>query len=119
VRSHLLPSFWKCYKRLPKRIQELADKNFVLFKGKFAAFFSRAPAKVGVYTAQMATAIGALAWERRGGYYWLWIGTHEITTNSSCGGSHSHAYSIRGHAADGRDAKAVQFVFGKAVISLF
>jgi len=30
--SYTHPSFWKCYKKLPKEIQELADKKFSLFQ---------------------------------------------------------------------------------------
>jgi hypothetical protein len=32
VTSHALPSFWVCYERFPKHVQEMANKNFALFK---------------------------------------------------------------------------------------
>jgi hypothetical protein len=77
VRSHALQSFWKCYKRLPKHVQELADKNFALLKKN-----PRHPSldfrkKGGVYTAEIGRSCRALARERKGHYYWFWIGTHE------------------------------------------
>ena len=79
--SHALPSFWRCYQRLPKHIQKLADKNFALFKEN-----PRHPSldfrkKGGVYTAEIGRSHRALARERGGGYYWFWIGTHEDYNN--------------------------------------
>ena len=75
--SHALTSFWKCYEQLPKYVQKLADKNFALFKKD-----PRHPSldfrkKGGVYTAEIGRSYRALARERRGHYYWFWIGTHE------------------------------------------
>jgi len=32
ITSYTHPSFWKCYKRLPKEVQELADKKFAIFR---------------------------------------------------------------------------------------
>jgi hypothetical protein len=57
VTSHALPSFWKCYEQLPKRIQKLADKSFELLKKN-----PRHPSlgfrkKGGVYTAEIGAAI--------------------------------------------------------------
>ena len=79
--SHALPSFWKCYERLPKPIQKLADKNFGLFKRN-----PRHPSlgfrkKGSVYTAEIGRAYLALARERKGHYYWFWIGTHDDYNN--------------------------------------
>jgi hypothetical protein len=69
VTSHALPSFWKCYERLPKHVQRLADKNFALFKAN-----PRHPSlgfrkKGNVYTAEIGRSYRALARERNGHYY--------------------------------------------------
>ncbi len=79
--SHALPSFWKCYEGLPKHIRKLADKNFALFKKN-----PRHPSlgfrkKGSVYTAEIGRSYRALARERKGHYYWFWIGTHEDYNN--------------------------------------
>ena len=79
--SHALPSFWKCYEQLPKHIQKLADKNFALFNknpGHPSLGFRK---KGGVYTAEIGRRYRALARERKGDYYWFWIGTHEDYDN--------------------------------------
>ena len=77
MRSHALPSFWKCYKGLLKHVQKLADKNFALLKEnpQHPSLVSRK--KGGVYTAEIGRSYRALARERKGHYYWFWIGTHE------------------------------------------
>lgn len=77
MKSHALPSFWKCYHQLPQQIQNLADKNFALFKQN-----PRHPSlgfrkKGRVYTAEIGRSYRALARERNGEYYWFWIGSHE------------------------------------------
>jgi hypothetical protein len=77
VTSHALRSFWKCYKQLPRQVQRLADKNFALFKQNPrhpSLGFSK---KGGVYTVEIGRSYRPLARERKGHYYWFWIGTHE------------------------------------------
>jgi len=80
VRSHALRSFWRSYEQLPPHIQKL-DKNFALFKAN-----PRHPSlgfrkKGGVYTVEIGRSYRALARERKGHYYWFWIGTHEDYNN--------------------------------------
>ena len=77
MNSHALPSFWKHYKRLPKHIQQLADKNFALFKKNPQHSSLGFRKKGSVYTAEIGRSYRALARERKGHYYWFWIGTHE------------------------------------------
>jgi hypothetical protein len=77
VSSHALPSFWKCYHKLPQNVQKLADKNFALFRqnpGHPSLGFRK---KGEVYTAEIGRSYRAIARERNGNYYWFWIGTHE------------------------------------------
>ena len=73
--SHALYAFWKCYEQLPKHIQHLADKNFALFKKIHD--IPRLPQERRCYAAEIGRNYRALARERRGHYYWFWIGTHE------------------------------------------
>ena len=70
------PSFWKAYDALPKKTQDLADKNFELLKDnqkhpslhfkKINKYYS---ARVGIY-------YRTLAIEVEGGLLWFWIGNH-------------------------------------------
>ena len=81
MRSHALRSFWRSYEQLPPHVQKLADKNFALFKAN-----PRHPSlgfrkKGGVYTVEIGRSYRALARERKGHYYWFWIGTHEDYNN--------------------------------------
>ena len=70
------PSFWKCYRKLPKAAQELADRNFELLKEDL-----RHPSlhfkKVGRFrSVRVGSHHRALAVEVRDGLLWFWIGTH-------------------------------------------
>jgi hypothetical protein len=81
VTSHALKSFWKCYDKLPAHIQNLADKQFALFKAN-PRHPSLGFAKKGViYTVEIGRSYRALARERNDHYYWFWIGTHEEYNN--------------------------------------
>jgi hypothetical protein len=77
VRSHALPSFWKCYQQLPRQIRNLADKNFALFKVNPRHPSLGFKKKGGVYTVEVGRSYRALARKRNGDYNWFWIGTHE------------------------------------------
>ena len=77
MKSHALPSFWKCYHQLPQRVQNLADKNFALFKVSPRHPSLDFKKKGGVYTVEVGRSYRALARERNGDYHWFWIGTHE------------------------------------------
>jgi len=81
VTSHALPSFWKCHERLPRHVQQLADKNFALFKENSRHPSLRFRKKGGVYTVEVGRSYRALARERKGHCYWFWIGTHEHYNN--------------------------------------
>ena len=68
--------FWDAYGRLPKTVQELADKNFQLLKSD-----PRHPSlqfkKVGPYwSARVGRSYRAVAVKADNGLVWFWIGTH-------------------------------------------
>ncbi len=70
------PSFWDAYERLPKEVQDLADKYFDLLKSD-----PRHPSlrlkKVGrFWSVRIGRKYRALAVEVEEGLLWFWIGTH-------------------------------------------
>lgn len=77
MKSHALRPFWKCYEELPENAQALARKNFALFKVNPHHPSLGFQKKGGVYTVEVGRRCRAIARERRGEYYWFWIGTHE------------------------------------------
>jgi hypothetical protein len=70
------PSFWNCYHKLPKSIQQLADKNFDLLKQnpKHASLHLK---KIrDFWSVRVGVKYRALAIEVEEGLVWFWIGTH-------------------------------------------
>ena len=70
------PSFWDCYRKLPRNVQKLADENFKLLKQD-----PRHPSlhlkKVGRYwSARVGIKYRTVAVEVEEGLVWFWIGTH-------------------------------------------
>jgi hypothetical protein len=68
--------FWKLYRQLPTRTQQLADKNFALLKQS-----PRHPSlhfkQVGrFHSARVGANYRAVAVESDGDFVWVWIGTH-------------------------------------------
>jgi hypothetical protein len=69
-------SFWDNYEKLPRSIQELANRNFDLLK-KNPRHPSLHVKKVGRYwSARVGQRHRALAVEIEDGLIWFWIGTH-------------------------------------------
>jgi len=70
------PSFWKCHKKLPQYIQQLASKNFELLK-KDPYHSSLHLKRVRKYwSARVGIKYRALGIEIEEGVLWFWIGTH-------------------------------------------
>ena len=70
------PSFWNCLEKLPKDIQDLANKNFDLLK-KDTFHPSLHLKKVPPYwSVRVGKRHRALAVEVESGLLWFWIGTH-------------------------------------------
>ena len=72
------PEFWFHYRQLPKPVQDLADKNFVLLKAN-----PRHPSlqlkKVREFWAvRVGLHYRALAKARTEGLVWFWIGSHSV-----------------------------------------
>jgi len=70
------PSFWDCYDKLPKWVQDLADKNFQLMK-THPKHPSLKLKKVGRYwSVSVGKRYRALGMEIDEGIVWFWIGSH-------------------------------------------
>jgi hypothetical protein len=70
--------FWNCYEQLPERLQQLARKNFTLWK-----LNPRHPSlqfkelKPRLWSARVGLDYRALAAFDGTTYVWFWIGTHD------------------------------------------
>lgn len=74
-RTH--PDFWKCYRDLPKAIQDLADKKFALFRSDPFHPSLGFTQKGAVWTADIGLRYRAIAWRQDEVLVWFWIGSHE------------------------------------------
>jgi hypothetical protein len=77
VRSFTHPDFWKYYYRLPKQIQNLADKKFELFKKNHRHSSLDFSKKGAVWTADIGYHYRAIAYREGRDIVWFWIGSHE------------------------------------------
>jgi len=76
VKHFTSPGFWACYRTLPNRVQELADKSFARLKNdphhpslhfkKIGRFWS---VRLGLYYRALGVNIPE-------GVLWFWIGSH-------------------------------------------
>jgi hypothetical protein len=68
--------FWRCYRRLPKDIRDLADRNYATLKvdsNHRALHFK----KIGeLWSARVGLHYRALATESESDLVWFWIGPH-------------------------------------------
>ena len=70
------PQFWRLYHALPKEVQELADKNFILLKVN-PSHPSLHFKKIGdAWSVLVGRNYRALAKKRAEGLVWNWIGPH-------------------------------------------
>ena len=70
------PSFWKEYKKLPKHIQELADKNFKILKENSMHPSLHLKKVWDYWSVRVGEKHRAVAIEMEEGLLWFWIGTH-------------------------------------------
>ena len=75
------PSFWRCYKSLPKHTKELADKNFELLKENPSHPSLHAKKVEKYWSVRIGKNYRALAIEIEEGFLWFWIGTHSEYDN--------------------------------------
>ena len=76
MKHRATPRFWRCYKALPKAVQELADRSYGLLKqnpGHPSLHFK----KVGQFwSARVGLHYRAIAVEADADRVWFWIGSH-------------------------------------------
>lgn len=70
------PDFWFLYRQLPKRVRDLADKNFEILKQNPRHPSLRLKKVQVFYSARVGLNYRALAKERPEGLVWFWIGHH-------------------------------------------
>lgn len=76
MKHFTVPSFWESYKKLPKNIRFLADKNFAILK-KEPYHPSLHLKRIGRYwSARIGIKYRTLAVEAEQGLLWFWIGHH-------------------------------------------
>jgi len=76
MKHRATPRFWACYRRLPKEIQRLADRDYEMLRSDL-----RHPSlhfkKVGeLWSVRVGLHYRALAVEDGEELLWVWIGTH-------------------------------------------
>jgi hypothetical protein len=75
--SHVAdPDFWKCYRKLSRRNQMLADKSFALLKSdtKHPSLHFK---NVGKYwSARVSISMRAVAVADGDDFIWFWVGPH-------------------------------------------
>jgi len=76
VNHFATPEFWCHYRRLPRAIRDLADKNFQLLRSD-PHHPSLHFKKIGdLWSARVGSHYRALALDDADGVHWFWIGTH-------------------------------------------
>ena len=70
------PGFWYCYRQLPAKIQELADKNFALLRLNPHHPSLRLKKIASNWSARVGLHYRVLARYCAEGLVWFWIGHH-------------------------------------------
>lgn len=76
VKHRTTPEFWEMYAELPKKVQQLADKNFALLKAdpKHPSLHFKKIA--GMWSARVGAHYRALGFDHEDGVLWFWIDSH-------------------------------------------
>ena len=69
-------AFWKCYDKLPRDVQRLADEKFELLKKnpRHPSLHLKRTGKL--WSVRVSIKHRVLATEAEGKFIWFWIGTH-------------------------------------------
>ena len=70
------PSFWECYRKLPRNIQNLANDNFKLLKRNPRHPSLHLKRVESYWSVRVGIRYRAVAVEGEEGLVWFWIGTH-------------------------------------------
>ncbi|MDQ6631929.1 MAG: hypothetical protein M3Y82_09255 [Verrucomicrobiota bacterium] len=78
MKSSALPAFWKCFDKLPRKIQQTVRKNFELWKqSPTLKSLGFKKIKDDLWSVRAGSGYRALATFEDGGYLWFWIGPHD------------------------------------------
>jgi len=81
VKSHLTRDFIACFARLPPRVQEVARKNYNLWKQNPchpSLQFKRVGQRKPVYSVRAGLGWRALGLKKNDIVVWFWIGSHAV-----------------------------------------
>jgi len=79
VRSYLTGDFISCFKGLPKRIQQVARRNYRVWKdnpGHSGLQFKRITGKTSIFSIRVGIGWRALGVLEGEDMIWFWIGSH-------------------------------------------
>ncbi|HPM79763.1 MAG TPA: hypothetical protein PLF81_03660 [Candidatus Anammoximicrobium sp.] len=79
MRHFTLPSFWRCYRRLPSDVQQLADKSYELLQADPqhpSLHLKRVGKTRHLWSVRVGVHYRALGLDKPEGIVWFWIGSH-------------------------------------------
>jgi len=76
MKHYASPQFWRCYEKLPLRIQKHADRCFALLKGNINHPSLHTKKIEEYWSVRIGPRYRALAIEQEEGLIWFWIGNH-------------------------------------------
>jgi hypothetical protein len=77
VKSSCTPRFWECYQELPETVQELARKNYALWRDNPQhPSLTFKPVGNGIWSVRIGRSYRALGLIEDGEMSWVWIGHH-------------------------------------------
>ena len=80
MNSKATPKFWKCYERLPRRIQQQTQKIYQLWKANPnhpSLHFKRVDEALPIYSVRITDDYRVLGLLERDIVIWYWIGRHD------------------------------------------
>ena len=75
--SYTHPDFWTFYNKLPKKVQNLANEKFELFKQNPNHPSLEFAKKGNVWTVNIGIHYRAIGYKEYNNIIWFWIGSHE------------------------------------------
>jgi hypothetical protein len=77
VKHYATPRFWRCYRKLPQEIRQLADRCFALLKSD-SSHRSLQFKRIGqLWSARVGLHYRSLGIESGRDVVWFWIGSHD------------------------------------------
>ena len=77
MKHYATPRFWRCYRKLPQEVRQLADRSYALLKGdishrslQFKRIGQFCSVRVGLHYRSLAIEAGR-------DVVWFWIGSHD------------------------------------------